>query len=133
MPNGFHGPIEKWNEISAPLFKLDDDLESFAKKHDLMLSKNTHGWPDRSLTWNSEGIRRLIQIYLEDEKKLTYNFWICATQDRSYKRYWKNKFLMKDAPISDIGKNINKLLDEGYQELESWQSIDLEFGTDLSH
>jgi len=56
--------------MEAPLVKANPVLQEFAAVHRLKLSKNYHNEPERSLTWDT-GIRRLIQLYLQDPKTLT--------------------------------------------------------------
>ncbi len=91
---------------------------------------NYFGWPERSLSWG-KNIRKLIQIYYEDEKKAIFDFWICSSQDRGLKRYWKNTFLKKGVPFSEIKRNIHDLLEKGFNELESWKEEDLEFAREI--
>jgi hypothetical protein len=38
----FHGAPDEWNCMEMPLLKLDPEIEQFAKKHKLSLSKNYH-------------------------------------------------------------------------------------------
>jgi len=130
MPNGFHGSDAEWQRIESPLQALDAELEAFSERYGIPLSRNGRNWPDRSLEWGSS-IRRLIQIYLADEEQLTYNFWLCASEDRGNKRYWKKKFLMEGVSTSDISKELEKLLEEGRTLLESWGSDTLEFAVTL--
>ncbi len=131
MPNGFHGSTEEWDRLEAPLLPLDGRLERFAQENSLTLSKSARNWPDRSLQWSRNGIDRLIQIYLKDEEQMTFNFWICAYQDKDKRRYWKKTFLTENVPIADISNNLDALLREGYQTLESWQASELEFATEI--
>jgi hypothetical protein len=139
MPNGFYGPEKEWQELEAPLIEIDKELKDFAKSHSADISKNYHEWPERSLEWGNKlfdriqkkKIRKLIQIYPENKEKKTYNLWICASEDRDQKRYWKNEFLKKDVPFSEIRDELPKLLDTGYKKLESWKENELEFATNL--
>lgn len=131
MPNGFQGSKEEWERIQSFLLEIDELLLDFAKVNGMELSKNYHNWPERSITWG-EDIRRLIQIYLDDEKIMTFNFWICASQDRGQKRYWKNTFLKKGVHFFEIKDNLLHLLEEGHRILESWFEKDLEFATKIS-
>ncbi|HET8551202.1 MAG TPA: hypothetical protein VFM97_01845 [Gammaproteobacteria bacterium] len=131
MPNGFHGPNEQWDRMEAPLLTLDAELEAFAKTFDLGLSKNYHNWPERSLTW-SDGVDRLIQIYLADEEAMTFNLWLCASQDRGRERYLKKEFLIKEKPIGCIANRLNELLEQAKGRLEGWKAADLEFATTIA-
>jgi len=73
----------------------------------------------------------MIQIYLESPHSLTWNVWVCASQDRRRKRYWKNSFLRRAVPIAEIESALGALLMEGKQLADQWQSRDLEFATKL--
>jgi len=130
MPNGFHGKKEEWDRMEAPLLEIDGVLADFAEKHGCQYSRNFHNNPERSISWGKK-IEKLIQIYLDDEDKLTFNLWIAATQDRWGKRYWKKEFLRKGVPISDIKQNLPALLHRSYEILESWKNKDLELAVKL--
>ena len=130
MPNGFHGPDDAWRRMEAPLLGLDPVLERFARDQGLAIRRNHHNWPERSLIWG-EPIRRLIQIYLEDEETLTWNLWLCASEDRGSSRYWKNAFLLRAAPIEDLERTLPDLLEEARRRVDSWSSDQLEFAAKL--
>ena len=131
MPNGFHGSKQEWDLMEAPLLKIDALWAFFATQHGRTSSKNYHNWPERSLVWSSSGIRKLIQIYLEDEKCLMFNFWISAAEDRGPERSWKQQFLRKAAPIHEIERDLPQLLSSAKEKLDTWSSSDLEFATTL--
>lgn len=128
MPNGFHGSKAEWERVEAPLRALDRDLEVFSKRHGIPLSRNGRNWPDRSLVWGSP-VRRLIQIFLADEKDMTYNVWICASEDRDNKRYWRQQLLKSGVAVTEIAAELADLLERGRTLLESWDSDSLEFAT----
>jgi len=130
MPNGFSGAQEKFDEIDALLSKLDPILETFIENKGMTLTKSNREWPDRDIRWG-KGIEKLIQIYLDNEHEPLYNFWISASKDKGKKRYWKNIFLKKKVPFSDIENNITELLNEGYRILESWNETDLYYAGDI--
>ena len=125
MPNGFHGPKEEWQRLEAPLKSIDGALEAYAQSHDLALSRNYHAWPERSLRWGTKR-ERLIQIFLHDEKRVTFNIWLGAYEDRGSKRYWKQRTLREDVPIGEIAENLHPLLEAGRVEVEGWTSDELE-------
>ena len=131
MPNGFHGSRETWDRIEAPLRPLDPALEAFAHKLGVPLTRNSRNWPERSLRWG-EPVSRLIQLYLEDEDRLTWTLWVCASEDRTSARYWRRESLRKDVPIEEISSHLASLLDQAHQLVTRWSSKDLEFATELS-
>lgn len=131
MPNGFHGSRESWDRIEAPLRPLDPVLEAFARRHGMSLGRNHHDWPERSLRWG-QPVGRLIQIYLEDENRLAWNLWICASEDRPSGRYWRRELLREAVPIEEISSNLVVLLDEARQIVERWSARDLEFATEIA-
>jgi len=125
VPNGFHGPKEEWQRLEAPLKLIDAELEAYAQSHELALRRNYHGWPERSLRWGTK-IERLIQIFLHDEKRLTYNVWLCASEGRGSQRFWKQRMLKEGVPIREIAAHLNELLDVGRTEVDGWTSDQLE-------
>ena len=125
MPNGFQGSESEWQRIEAPLLRVDSALELFASAHGLGISKNYHNHPERSLTWGA-GLRRLIQLYLADSRLLTFNMWLCASQDRGSSRYWKQEFLLKEQSIDIFFSTLPSLLNEAYRKVDSWTAEDLE-------
>jgi len=131
MPNGFHGTDEAWSRLEAPLLRLDSPLEAFAREHGLSLGRNYHNWPERSLKWGAP-INRLIQVYLDDEQTLTWNVWLCASEDRGAARYWRRAFLRQGVPIEEIERDLPVLLGEALARVNSWSPEHFEFGTSLS-
>lgn len=125
MPNGFHGSEDEWKRMEAPLLEIDQPLLTYATQYSMKLSKNYHGWPERSLVWG-DGVRRLIQIYLQDEKSMTWNVWLCASQNRGKKRFWKNQFLKRAVPFQEIRDNLQILLAQARAMLSTWAERDLE-------
>jgi len=126
MPNGFNGSNEVWEQMEAPFREIDKELSVFARTYRMKISKNYHNWPERSLRWSSNGIDRLIQIYLQDEKNLTYCVWICGSQDRKQGRFWKNAFLKKNVSWAEVCDGISESLATAYTNVESWTHLDLE-------
>ena len=129
---GWYGTEEEWARIEAPIKLLDHEINRFADKHGLNVTKNSKDWPERSLRWGNN-VQCLIQIYLADQDKLTLHLWICASQDRGKKRYWKREFLIHEAQVSDVEKGIFGALELGKQRLDLWSTHpeELEFATEL--
>lgn len=125
MPNGFHGSPEEWERITAPLRPLDPVLSEFAARHGMALERGGRAWPSRSLRWGGS-VDRLIQIFLEDEDALTWNLWICASQDRTAGRHWKQRYLRRGVPIDRIEEDLEALLEEARGVAEGWTGADLE-------
>jgi hypothetical protein len=116
---GWYGTQEEWNRIEAPLELVDPELDQFARRYGLIITKNHKDWPERSIAWGGE-IRCLLQIFLADETKLTWNLWLCASQDRSGKRYWKMEMPRREVPMAEIAKDISELLENGKRKLDEW-------------
>jgi len=76
-------------------------------------------------------LRRLIQIYPEDEHALTFNLWICVSEDRGQERFWKNQFLLKSAPAQEIDDKLESLLARAFEIAQSWSGAELEFATKI--
>lgn len=74
------------------------------------------------MEWYQGSIRKLIQIFLENEKYHTYTLWICASEDRDGKRYWKHKTLKKAVEFKEIEVNLGHLLEEAKSHLAAWSS-----------
>ena len=86
MANGGYWESQAaWRRVEAPLIEVDDVINRFASVHGLLVTRNVKEWPERSMRWGI-GIERLIQLYLEDEAALTFNLWLCASQDRGSER-----------------------------------------------
>lgn len=93
---GWYGTKEEWERIESPLLEVDSIINDFAKEAGLSVTKNHKDWPERSIVWGKD-IRSLIQLYLANEKSLTFNLWLCASQDRGTKRYWKQETPVKES------------------------------------
>jgi hypothetical protein len=129
MANGGYWHSESdWRRVEAPLQELDHDLVSFASMNELSLSKNHKDWPERSLNWGGT-IKLLLQVYLADEQALTFNVWLCASQDREAGRYWKREFLIEARPVAEFRESFASLLKESKIKLESWSEDQLELAT----
>ena len=63
---------------------------------------------------------------------MTYSFWLCASEDRGIKRYWRRKFLKEAVAIGEIAGDLPAQLEHGRELLEGWTSETLEFATTLS-
>lgn len=124
---------EDWKRLEAPLLNLDIDLNNFCSKYELRITKNQKQWPERSIQFGDK-VRCLIQIYLDNSETLDLNFWICASQDRNLKRYWKNEFLRKSVNSEDLQLEIENLLEEAKVKLDLWRKNEsiLEFATNIS-
>ena len=131
LPNGFYGRPDDWDALEAPLLRIDPLFVSFSEAWHMKLSKNYHNWPERSMEWYQGSIRKLIQIFLESEKCPTYTLWVCASEDRDGRRYWKHKTLKKAVEFKEIEENLAHLLIEAKSHLNSWSSDELGFATTL--
>jgi hypothetical protein len=131
MANGsYWKSAREWQRMEAPLVEVGFILSDFANEFGLKMTKNYKDWPERSFVWDNN-IRRLIQLYLVDEKLLTFNLWLCASQDRGDIRYWKQETPIRGQPIADFKDALAVLLRKGRITLESWSEADLEFATNL--
>ncbi len=129
---GWYGTDEEWRRIEAPLKLLDPELDRFARKHGLTVTKNLKDWPERSLVWGID-VRCWIQVFLVDQSALTLNLWICASQDRDGSRFWKNETPRQEEQASEIAADLFDLLEAGKQKLDHWSAHPevLEFATKL--
>jgi hypothetical protein len=131
MPNGFHGSRDEWERISSPLNEIDPVWEDFSRARSLERAKNDRNWPSRTMKWRNE-IDRVIQLYLADEKAMTFSFEVHAFEDRAGKRYWRRKSLKECVPWAEIRGQIRELLEEGYRLVESWKRADLKYAGDVA-
>jgi len=129
---GWYGTKEEWDRIERPLLEVDPIIEAFAKEYGLPIGRNHKDWPERSLVWGDE-VRCLIQLYLADEKSLTFNLWLCVSEDRGSKRYWKHETPIKQMQVPDFKDSLAAQLKEGRRKLLEWSNNrdQLEFATTL--
>ena len=132
MANGgyWHTDAE-WQRVEEPLRQLDPTLLEFAEKVALEVTKNQRDWPERSIVWGTS-VRRLIQVYLVSPEDLTFNLWLCASQDRGGKRYWKQEASVQDKVVAEFQSSLATLLLEGKAKLEAWSEADLEYATNVA-
>jgi hypothetical protein len=130
---GWYGTDEEWERIEAPLKLLDPELDRFARKHGLTVTKNSKNSPERSLVWEA-GVRCLIQVFLVDQSALSLNLWICASQDRDGSRFWKNETLSNGVQASELAGKLFDLLELGKRKLDYWSAYpeELHFATMLA-
>ena len=134
MANGYwDGTDEEWRRLQQPLIELDPVIDSFAQAIDVPVTKNLKDWPGRAMQWGGD-IRCLIQIYLADQTDLSWNIWLCCSNDRDGSRYWKREFLVEKKPVQDFRDRLPDLLAEGHARLIEWSRHPekLEFATKLA-
>jgi len=131
---GWYGTAQDRERIEGPLKLLDPELDRFASKYGLQVTKNLKDWPERSLVWGTD-VRCLIQVFLVDESGLTLNLWICASQDRDGSRFWKKETSRKEVQVSEMARDLFDLLEAGKRKLDhcSAHPEELEFATKLGH
>lgn len=128
---GYWKSEEEWERVEAPLLEIEAVWSNFAAEFSLQVAKNHRDWPERSIIWGQD-VRYLIQLYLADKNKLTFNLWLCASQDRHGERFWKEETLVKNKPLSEFKDALPALLREGKKKLESWSLNEFEFATRLA-
>jgi hypothetical protein len=78
---------------------------------------------------NASNVRKLIQVFLRDERNLTLTVWICAWTDRAQNRFWKQKKIRDAVTVEEIAPELDDVLTEGKKILDSWSDPDLELAT----
>jgi len=124
MPNGFHGLKEEWQQLVKPFEEIDEILATVAKSRGMELTRNSRGWPERSLRWGA-GIRRQFQVYLENEKTGKFRVGITAGKDGPEGRSWRGKVLREGIRWSALREELPALLEEGVRMLDGWSESDL--------
>ncbi len=119
MTKDFQGSPQAWQRITEPLERIDAKLEKFANEKDLPLGKITKNWPNREFRWTYQ-IERLIEIYLEDEKELTWSLWICAYQYANSLQLTKKKIILKGISIEELNMQLENALEDAYKKVMSW-------------
>ena len=129
---GWYGTKDEWERIEGPLLEVDSILDDFASETGMTISKNYKDFPDRSFVWGDD-VRCLIQLYLVDEKDLTFNLWLCASQDRGRKRFLKKDTPIKEQRVEQFKDSLAGELRKGHQRLVEWGNNpdNLEFATEL--
>ncbi len=69
------------------LIDIDSQLASYATYNKMRITKNYQDWPERTLSWKSNGMHKMLQIYLEKNDANTFLLWGCAYKDKMTKRY----------------------------------------------
>ncbi len=113
---------QQWQKMEMPLLAVDSIISEFAASNGLEVTRNQKDWPERSMLWNNNNVRCLIQLYLASEDLLTFNLWLCASQDRGRDRYWKQENLIKNRPIPEFSEQLFVLLEEGRKKILAWSN-----------
>jgi hypothetical protein len=116
---GWHGTKEEWQRIESPLVEIDPIIEEFAKGAGFLVTKNLKDWPERSLRWEDD-VWCLIQLYLENQRDVTFNLWLCATFQKENRQYLRQEFLFKDKPVGEFRRELSQFLREGRAKLLEW-------------
>jgi len=130
--SGWYRTEEEWERIEKPLLEVDPIIDAFVKEYDLSVSRNQKDWPERSIAWGKE-VRCLVQLYLADERSLTFNLWLCAFEDRGSKRYWKQETPIKQKQVAEFKDDLASQLRAGRKKLLDWSENkdQLEFAAQL--
>lgn len=122
MANGGYFSQQQWQRMEMPLLAVDSIISEFAESNGLEVRRNHKNWPGRSMVWKNNNVRCLIQLYLASEDSLTFNLWLCASQDRGRERYWKQESPVKNRPIPEFSEKLSLLLEEGREKLLEWSN-----------
>ena len=109
----------EWAVIGRPLIDVDPVLDEFAKKFGLKKFSNLNEWPNRVFDWDN-GVRCQIQLYLVDPHELTFNLWLCASQDRGTTRFWRHDTPIKEQHVGQFASRLTRELEEGRRRLIRW-------------
>jgi hypothetical protein len=122
----------EWAQIEQPLLGVDPILDEFAKKFGLKKFRNFNDWPCRVFDWDN-GVRCQIQLYLVDCEKLTFNLWLCASQDRGTSRFWRHETPIREQRIEQFADRLADELQQGRRKLIGWTAnpAALEFAAEL--
>jgi hypothetical protein len=88
----------------------------FAEQHSCSIDLNSRNWPSIGLEWYQNDIRKYALLWLEDGRKNTYTFWICASHDNK----WKNKFVFQNMRYDTVLVALPAMLDEAFELLSKW-------------
>lgn len=122
MANGFMGSKEEWDRLEAPPLELDPWLVSLSADYGFAIEKNGKN-PQRSLIADSR-IRYLLQIFTADEAVPTFNDWICASQRRDGRTWWREQFPLRAVTVDEIVQN-EGLVRASAERLLAWTQQDL--------
>jgi len=133
MANGGYFNEQQWQKFEKPLLAVDSIINEFAESNGLEVTRNHKGWPERSMVWNNNNVHCLIQLYLASKDSLTFNLWLCASQDRGRERYWKQESPIKNRPIPEFSEQLFELLEEGREKLINWSNdpSEMEYATGI--
>ena len=131
---GWHGTIEEWKRIEAPLLRVDPQIDEFIQNNGMAVTKNYKDWPERSIAWTENNTRLLIQLYLADIDKISWNIWLCCSQDRDESRFWRQEFLISKQRMSEFEGRLAELLEAAKTRLCDWSTRPdkLEFATTVA-
>ncbi len=122
MANGFMGSKEEWDRLESPLLSLDPLLESVAADYGFSIEKNGKS-PQRSLVANTD-MRYLLQLFIAEDQVPTFNLWICASQRRNDRTWWREQTVLQGVTAQEIIHN-ETLIRASATKLLAWRSHDL--------
>lgn len=113
---------------------LDNELELYSLKLNALLTKDITktewlqlDFEDRTLSWSKNEINFKIQIYptIDGDEITGWNFWSVAWKDKLGKRYWLNRFQMKNVSKELIIENFSKSIISELNYLEGIKEDEL--------
>lgn len=75
-----------------------------------------------------------MQIYLDGVTNATWALWLSCSDDRGGNRYMRSQFLLKDAELCALERDLPVLLKSGFAILNDWRTRpdELAFATRLA-
>lgn len=124
---------DNWAQLERPLLDVDPILDEFAQRVGLRVYRNFNDWPNRVFDWDN-GVRCQIQLYLVDPDRLTFNLWLCASQDRGTTRFWRHETAIKEQRVERFAGSLADELQDGRRKLITWTAnpAALEFAAELT-
>lgn len=116
---GWYGTDEQWVHLEAALRPIDPLIDRFAARNALLVTHNEGESVGRSMRWGSNP-SALLQLYLSDLNRMTWNLWACCYEDRGSDRYWKTAFLVEGEEVVAFAQSLDALLERGLGELNHW-------------
>jgi hypothetical protein len=121
------GKKDEWDRCERVLLILDSAICEFGNAKGMVIDENYHNWPDRTLRWHDD-IERSISIGLDDEKRIDYRIWVCASEDRGTEMYWVHDYIKRGITAEDLELHINDYIKLAYKKVSAWSRDDLQYG-----
>ena len=129
LPAGTDFTAQEWRLLQRELEPLDPLLREFARRVGGDLTRDYHGYPNRTIRW-TQGLVRSVDLYLSDREKRLFGVGAIAYKDKTVdgqvKRRIRSTSIRAHMTGQELRSSLIRLLEQARATAVGWTEDDLE-------